>query len=91
MVLPWWARSSKPTPSHWVRWPPGCWDLLPVLQHTTAEYAYLRQTTRTNNAAVVAEGASKPTSVYSVTRIEQSLAVRAAALNPRTWTKASVP
>ena len=45
-------------------------DVLPVKQHTTAEYAYLRQTVRTNNAAVVAEGAVKPTSVYSVTRIE---------------------
>jgi hypothetical protein len=28
-------------------------DVLPVKAHTTAEYAYLRQTTRTNNAAVV--------------------------------------
>ena len=65
----------------------GLLDLLPVLQHTTAEYAYLRQTTRTNNAAVVAEGATKPTSVYSVTRIEQSLAVVAHLSEgiPRYW------
>ena len=47
--------------------------MLPVKQHVTAEYAHLRQTTRSNNAAVVAEGAVKPTSVYSVTRIENSL------------------
>ena len=35
----------------------------------------MRQTTRTNNAAVVADGAVKPTSVLSVTRVEQSLQV----------------
>ena len=65
----------------------GLLDLLPVLQHTTAEYAYLPQTTRTNNAAVVAEGATKPTSVYAVTRIEQSLAVVAHLSEgiPRYW------
>ena len=39
-------------------------DVLSTKQHTSAEYAYLRQTTRTNNAAVVAEGAAKRTSVY---------------------------
>jgi hypothetical protein len=48
-------------------------NVLPVMQHVTAEYAHLRQTTRSNNADVVAEGAVKPTSVYSVTRIENSL------------------
>ena len=53
----------------------GLLDVLPVQQHTTAEYAYLRQSVRTNNAAVVAEGATKPTSVYSVVSVEQSLAV----------------
>ena len=30
--------------------------MLPTKQHATTEYAYLRQTTRTNTAAVVAEG-----------------------------------
>ena len=29
-------------------------DVLPVMRHATAEYAYLRQSVRTNNAAVVA-------------------------------------
>src|SRR6476646_1237350 len=48
-------------------------DLLPTKQHTSAEYVYLRQSVRTNNAAIVAEGAAKPTSVYSVVRIENSL------------------
>ena len=50
-------------------------DVLPAKAHTTPEYAYLRQTVRTNNAAVVAEGAVKPTSVYTVVRIEDSLVV----------------
>ncbi len=35
-------------------------DVLSTKQHTSAEYAYLRQTTRTNNAAVVAEGRVRP-------------------------------
>ena len=34
-------------------------------QHDTAEFAHLRQTTRINNAAVVAEGAVKPTPLRS--------------------------
>jgi HK97 family phage major capsid protein len=53
----------------------GLLDVLPTKGHPTELYAYLRQTARTNNAAVVAEGAVKPTSVYSVTRVEQSLSV----------------
>jgi hypothetical protein len=32
----------------------GLLDLLPVMRHATAEYTYLRQSVRTNNAAVVA-------------------------------------
>jgi len=60
---------------------------MPVAQHTTPEFAYLRQTTRTNNAAVEAEGATKPTSVLSVTRIEDSLDVVAhlSETVPRYW------
>jgi hypothetical protein len=59
----------------------------PVKSHPTAEYAFLRQTTRTNNAAVVAAGATNPTSVYSVTRVEQSLVVVAHLSEgiPRYW------
>ena len=62
-------------------------SVMPVAQHTTPEFAYLRQTTRTNNAAVVAEGATKPTSVLSVTRIEDSLDVVAhlSEAVPRYW------
>lgn len=65
----------------------GLLDILPVQPHPTASFAYLRQTTRTNNAAVVDEGALKPTSVYSVTRVEDSLAVVAHLSEgvPRYW------
>jgi HK97 family phage major capsid protein len=38
-------------------------------------YAYLRQTTRTNNAAAVASGGTKPTSIYGLTRVEDRLRV----------------
>lgn len=53
----------------------GLLDVLPTVSHSSPLYAYVRQSTRTNNAAVVADGAVKPTSVYGVTRIEQSLSV----------------
>ena len=38
-------------------------------------FSYLAQTTRTNNAAVVASGALKPTSVYTLTRTDDRLKV----------------
>ncbi len=62
-------------------------DVIPVVTHSTPEISYLRQTTRTNNAAVVAAGALKPTSVYTVTRIENSLQVIAHLSEgiPRHW------
>ena len=65
----------------------GLLDILPVQVQPTAEYAILRQTTRTNNAAVVADGATKPTSVLGLTRVEQSLAVIAHLSEgiPRYW------
>ncbi|MER5507172.1 phage major capsid protein [Streptomyces sp. NPDC002766] len=45
-------------------------QLLPNVQNTTGRFAYLRQTTRTNNAAVVAQGAKKPTSIYTLSRVD---------------------
>ena len=62
-------------------------DVIPVRPHGTAEYAFLRQSTRTNNTAVTADNAVKPTSVYSVTRVEQSLQVIAHLSEPvpRYW------
>src|SRR5262245_18368803 len=65
----------------------GLLDVVPVVQHTIPEFAYLRQTTRIVNAAVVAAGAWTPTSVRSVTRIESALAVIAHLSEPipRHW------
>ena len=62
-------------------------DVLPTIPHDSAEFAYMRQTTRTNNAAVVAESALKPTSVYTVTRVESKLEVVAHLSEsvPRFW------
>lgn len=54
----------------------GLLDLLPVrFVDDTDSYSYLRQTTRTNNAAPVATGATKPTSVYTLTRVNGKLQV----------------
>lgn len=65
----------------------GLLDVLPVRVQPSSEYSFIRQTTRTNNAAVVAEGATKPTSVLGLTRVEQSLAVIAHLSEgvPRYW------
>src|SRR6478736_1564298 len=62
-------------------------SVMPVKQHTEPTYGYLRQTVRTSNAAVVAEGGTKPTSVFSVVRIEDSLDVVAHISEPcpRYW------
>ncbi|MGV8973381.1 MAG: phage major capsid protein [Rhodoglobus sp.] len=49
-------------------------DVLPA-QQVAREFSYLRQTARTNNAAVVASGGLKPTSVYTLERIEEHLRV----------------
>lgn len=53
----------------------GLLDVLPVMSHTSPLYAYLRQSVRTNNAAVVASGAVKPTSVYTMIQVANTLAV----------------
>ena len=61
--------------------------VLNVKTHSTPEFSYLRATTRTNAAAVVSEGGTKPTSVYSVVRVEDSLKVVAHLSDgiPRFW------
>lgn len=46
-----------------------------TLQQRAPKYTYLRQTTRTNNAAPVAQGATKPTSVLGLTEIDAELHV----------------
>lgn len=45
-------------------------ELMPVDEAPGGRFSYLRQTTRVNNAAVVAEGERKPTSIYSLERID---------------------
>ncbi|MFH0244435.1 phage major capsid protein [Streptomyces sp. HK10] len=45
-------------------------QLVPNVPNSTGRFGYLRQTTRTNNAAVVAQGAKKPTSVYTLERVD---------------------
>lgn len=53
----------------------GLLDVLPVVPHTSPEYAYMQQTTRTNNAAVWDGTSAKPTSVYGVTKVAKELSV----------------
>lgn len=62
-------------------------SVLPVKLHGSPQFSYLRQSVRTNNAAVVAEGAVKPTSVYSVVKIDDQLDVVAhlSEALPRYW------
>ena len=50
-------------------------DVVAVVQHATPEFSYLRQTVRTNAAAVVPEGSVKLTSVYTVNKVPNTLAV----------------
>ena len=62
-------------------------SVLPVTQHATSEFAYLRQTVRDNKAAIVSEGSTKPTSTYTVERIPDELDVLAHLSEgiPRFW------
>ena len=52
--------------------PPTLLDVIPTEQVSpdTGRYAYLQQTVNTQNAAVVANSALKPTSVYTVQKVE---------------------
>ena len=50
-------------------------DVITVVPHAQTEFSFMRQTTRTNLAAVVPENTAKPTSVYRVTKIANSLVV----------------
>lgn len=57
------------------RIPSSLLDVLTVNRHDSAAFGYLRQASRNNLAAPVADGAVKPTSVYGLTRIEDKLQV----------------
>lgn len=50
-------------------------DALPVRRLTSPTYKYVRQTSRTNNATVVAKGATKPTSSFGFETITGELKV----------------
>jgi len=67
----------------------GLLDILPVIMHDSPVFSFLRQgiTGRTNNAAVVAEGAVKPTSLLGVERVDNALSIVAhlSELIPRYW------
>ena len=67
--------------------PTSLLSVLPVQVQTSPQFAYLRQSVRTNAAAIVAEGAVKPTSTYSVVRITDQLDVVAhlSEALPRMW------
>lgn len=68
------AQTFQPSPVVLGKPATGLLDVIPSLA-TGPQFAYLAQTTRTNNAAVVADGSVKPTSVYGVTRVTGSLSV----------------
>lgn len=53
----------------------GLLGLIPTKVRQTPSYSYLRQSLRTSNAAVVAAGALKPTSTFTVEKVDNSLAV----------------
>lgn len=53
----------------------GILSLIPTKVRDTPKYSYLRQTVRTNNADVVAPGALKPTSTFTVASVDGELKV----------------
>lgn len=53
----------------------GLLNVLPVVKRESPKYSYLRQTVRTNNAAVVEPGAQKPTSVFTLVNVDSKLDV----------------
>ncbi len=50
-------------------------ELMPAVEAEGGNYAYLKQTVRTNNAAPVADGATKPTSIYTLLRVDDTTKV----------------
>ena len=67
--------------------PTSLLSVLPVQQQTSPQFAYLRQSVRTNAAAIVPEGTAKPVSTYTVVRVEDKLDVIAHLSEPvpRYW------
>lgn len=61
--------------------PPALSEIIPAINRPVS-FRYMRQTSRTNNAAPVASGALKPTSVYGLTSVEGRLHVIAHVSEP---------
>lgn len=57
------------------RVPTSLLDVLPVVTRDTPAWQYLRQAVRTNNAAPVAAGTLKPTSIYTTAKVDGKLEV----------------
>lgn len=53
----------------------GLLGVIPVVKRSTPTYSYLRQSIRTNNAAVVPAGTQKPTSIFTTESINATLQV----------------
>jgi HK97 family phage major capsid protein len=69
------TQELRPDPIALGKPPTGLLDVLPTIPHGTPQFSYLRQNLRTNTAAVVADGSQKPTSEFSVTRVNNGLSV----------------
>ncbi len=50
-------------------------ELMSAVEAEGGNYAYLKQSVRTNNAAPVADGATKPTSIYTLVRVDDTTKV----------------
>jgi len=55
--------------------PTSLLEILPVTIRSGPTYRYLRQTVRTNHAAIVAPGATKPTSIFTLEEVPGKLEV----------------
>jgi len=73
---------STESPFELGRVPASVLDVLPLTQHTSPTYRYPRQTQRTNNAAVVAPGGTKPTSTVDTEMVDVELKVIATMSQP---------
>ena len=67
--------TSDQSPIAMGRVPSSLLDTIPLVVRESPRYTYLRQSTRTNNAAPVAPGALKPTTVLGVVPIEAALTI----------------
>jgi HK97 family phage major capsid protein len=67
--------------------PTSLLSVLPVQVQTSPQFAWLKQSVRNNQAGIVSEGSAKPTSVYTVVRVEDKLDVIAHLSEPvpRYW------